>query len=45
MRVALRYSAVLIGTYLLVAYASGSGRVIDSATSGSVKLVKAFQGR
>lgn len=45
MKTFLRYGSVLIGTYLVVAYASGSGRVIDAAASGSTKLVKAFQGR
>lgn len=45
MRVALKYSAVLIGTYLLVAYATGSGTVIKAGSSGAVNLVKAFQGR
>lgn len=45
MRTMLRYGSILIGTYLLVAYATGSGRVIDSVSAGSAKVIKAFQGR
>lgn len=41
----MRYGALLIGTYLVVAYATGAGTVIDKATAGSAGLVKAFQGR
>jgi hypothetical protein len=44
-KVALKYSAVLIGTYLLVYYATGAGKVIQQGGSASVGLVKAFQGR
>lgn len=45
MRTALKYSAMLIGTYLVVAYATGSGQVITSAAKGGVNVIKAFQGR
>lgn len=41
----LKYSAGLIGLYLLVAYATGSGKVISSASSGAANLVKTFQAR
>lgn len=44
-RIALKYAAGLIVVYLGVAYATGSGRLIDSSTSGAALLVKAFQGR
>jgi len=45
MRNVLRYSTILIGTYLLVAYATGSGRVISESTRGAANVIKAFQGR
>jgi hypothetical protein len=45
MRQGLKYSAVLIGLYLLVAYSTGSGRVIKESSAGASNLVKAFQGR
>jgi hypothetical protein len=45
MRIALKYSAMLIGTYLVVAYATGSGTVINAATAGGRNLITAFQGR
>lgn len=35
----------LIALYLVVAYATGSGRVIDSTTRGAATLVKSLQGR
>jgi hypothetical protein len=41
----LKYSAGLIALYLLVARATGSGRVIKASSSGASTLVKAFQGR
>lgn len=40
-----RYSAYLIGTYLLVYYATGGGTIIREASAGSAGLVRAFQGR
>lgn len=45
MRTALKYGTLLIGTYLLVAYATGSGKVIREATGGAAGVIKAFQGR
>lgn len=45
MRTFLRYGAILIGTYLVVAYATGSGTVIDKGTVGGANVIKAFQGR
>lgn len=45
MRTFLKYGTMLIGTYLLVAYATGSGRVLDSVSGGSEKVIRAFQGR
>lgn len=41
----LKYAGGLIALYLLVAHATGSGRVLDSGTRGASNLVKAFQGR
>jgi hypothetical protein len=42
---ALKYGAVLIGIYLAVAYASGSGRILSTGSTGISNVVKAFQGR
>jgi hypothetical protein len=42
---ALGYGAGLIFAYLVVAYSTGFSRGVSSAASGSVSLVKAFQGR
>jgi hypothetical protein len=36
---------LLIGLYLAVAYATGTGRVIDASTRGGVGIIRAFQGR
>ena len=44
-RKALTYAAGLIALYLGVAYATGSGKLLDSAAKGSSNLVKTFQGR
>lgn len=44
-RNALKYGATLIGLYLLVAYATGSGKVITDAASGTGSVIKAFQAR
>lgn len=41
----LKYSFGLIAIYLAVAYASGSGRVLSSGSSGATNIIKAFQGR
>lgn len=40
-----KYSFYLIATYLVVAYATGSGSVISAGSTGAVGLIKAFQGR
>jgi len=45
MKTALKYSAGLIALYLGVYYATGAGQLISNASSGSVGVVKAFQGR
>jgi hypothetical protein len=42
---ALGYGAGLIALYLAVAYSTGFSKNVSSAASGSVSLVKAFQGR
>lgn len=44
-KTALKYSAFLIGGYLVVAYATGFATAFNSGSSGAVNLVKAFQGR
>jgi hypothetical protein len=44
-RTFLKYATGMISLYLLVAYASGSGRVISAASTGATNLVKGFQGR
>lgn len=45
MRTGLKYGAMLIGTYLVVAYATGSGQVITALTQGGQNVIRAFQGR
>lgn len=44
-RTFLKYSAGLIALYLGVAYATGSGTLINSASKGAANLVKTFQAR
>lgn len=44
-KTALKYSAYLIGTYLLVYYATGGGRIIGETGKQTIGLVRAFQGR
>jgi hypothetical protein len=44
-RTALKYGAVLIGMYLAVAYATGSGNLLTNAADGTAKVVRAFQAR
>lgn len=39
------YSAVLIGTYLLVAHGTDAGRVLAAGANGYATGVKALQGR
>jgi hypothetical protein len=41
----LRYSAYLIGTYLVVYNATGAGKLVQQGGSSGATLVKAFQGR
>jgi hypothetical protein len=45
MNKAVYYGAALIGLYLVVFYASGSGTVIKSGAKGGTEIIKAFQGR
>lgn len=44
-RQALKYVGGLIGLYLLVYYASGSGTVISAGAKGSTDIIKSLQGR
>jgi hypothetical protein len=41
----LKYSALLIATYLVVSFGTNSGRLITDGSAGSVGVIKAFQGR
>jgi hypothetical protein len=41
----LRYSAYLIGLYLVVYNASKAGTLLTSGSKGGVSVIKAFQGR
>lgn len=41
----LKYGGGLIALYLVVSYATGAGKVINSSASGAKNLVRAFQGR
>jgi len=45
MRKILTYGTGLIGLYLLVNYASGSGSLLKNGSAGAVNVVKALQGR
>ncbi|HET6215348.1 MAG TPA: hypothetical protein VFE14_20955 [Micromonosporaceae bacterium] len=45
MRKILVYSAVLIGTYLVVANATGAGKVIAAAGTAASGYAKTLQGR
>lgn len=45
MKTAIKYGATLIGVYLVVFYASGAGRVLQSGGTAAVGLTKALQGR
>ncbi len=45
MKKALVIGGGLIALYLAVYYASGSGTVLNGASSGAVNVIKAFQGR
>jgi hypothetical protein len=44
-RQAIKLGAVLIGTYLVVAYATGSGKVIAAATKGTSNVIRTLQAR
>lgn len=44
-RQALKWTAVLIGFYLAVEYATGLTKDIGSATSGGSNVIKTLQGR
>lgn len=44
-RTYLKYSAVLIGLYLGVKYASGAGTLISKGASGAATITKTLQGR
>ncbi len=41
----LKYGVGLIGLYVLVANASGTGQLFDSGSRGIVTVTKGFQGR
>lgn len=41
----LRYGFITIGIYLGAVYATGAGKLLDSASSGTSSIIKAFQGR
>jgi len=45
MKYGLKLGATLIGTYLLLAYATGAGKLLTSGGSAGVGVIKAFQGR
>lgn len=45
MKTALKYGAGLLALYLVVFNFTGSGDILTGASTGSVDLVKAFQGR
>jgi hypothetical protein len=42
---ALKLSAVLIGTYLVAAYATGFGKLMLNAGTAGTSVIKTFQGR
>ncbi|WP_405889574.1 hypothetical protein OG762_52440 (plasmid) [Streptomyces sp. NBC_01136] len=44
-RTYMKYSAVLIGLYLLVRNATGAGNLIKQAASGASTIDKTLQGR
>ena len=45
MQQALKLGAILIGTYLVVYYATGAGKVLTSGGGAVGGVVRAFQGR
>ncbi|HVQ95829.1 MAG TPA: hypothetical protein VMU51_32690 [Mycobacteriales bacterium] len=44
-RTALRYTAILVGAYIAVAYASGAGVLLTKGSQGASGFVKTLQGR
>jgi hypothetical protein len=45
MKYGIKVGAILIGTYLLLARATGAGSLMSKAGSAGVGVIKAFQGR
>lgn len=45
MKKALVIGGTLIALYLVVAYTSNAGTLINDSTSGATSVIKAFQGR
>lgn len=45
MRRAMTYTAVLVGVYLVLAYATGAGKLLTSGGSVYVSAVRSLQGR
>ena len=45
MKDALKLGAILIGTYLVVYYETGAGRVIGATGTAGTGIIRAFQGR
>lgn len=45
MKKVITYTAGLIGLYLVVFYATGSGTVITQGSTGATGIIKALQGR
>lgn len=41
----LKYSALLIGGYLVVAYSTNWGSFMTAGSTGAATVIKAFQGR
>jgi hypothetical protein len=41
----LKYGGYLIAGYLVLNFATGFGRDVSAATTGTAKVVKVFQGR
>jgi hypothetical protein len=45
MRQVLTYTAVLVGVYLAVSYATGAGQLITASAGGYSNAVRTLQGR
>jgi hypothetical protein len=45
LKIGMKYTAILIGTYLIVAYASGFGTAIKSAGQAGSGFAKTLQAR